>query len=50
MSRGSRRAVVLRADVNESALTAVEFQTFCPYKGVCSYYDVGDARHAARST
>ena len=43
------RWYVPRADVNESALTAVEFQTFCPYKGVCSYYDVGDVRRAAWS-
>jgi hypothetical protein len=21
----------------------VEHQTFCPYKGLCSYYDIGDA-------
>jgi len=32
-----------RADVDESALTPVERQTFCPYKGLCSYYNVGDA-------
>jgi uncharacterized protein (DUF427 family) len=43
------RWYVPRADVNESALTAVEFQTFCPYKGVCSYYDIGDAHRAAWS-
>jgi uncharacterized protein (DUF427 family) len=43
------RWYVPRADVNESALTPVEFKTFCPYKGVCSYYDVGDAHHAAWS-
>ena len=43
------RWYVPRADVNESALTPVEFETFCPYKGVCSYYDVGDAHHAAWS-
>jgi uncharacterized protein (DUF427 family) len=43
------RWYVPRADVNESALTAVDFQTFCPYKGVCSYYDIGDARRAAWS-
>jgi uncharacterized protein (DUF427 family) len=43
------RWYVPRADVNESALTAVEFQTFCPYKGACSYYDVGDAHRAAWS-
>jgi uncharacterized protein (DUF427 family) len=43
------RWYVPRADADESALTAVEFQTFCPYKGVCSYYDIGDARRAAWS-
>jgi uncharacterized protein (DUF427 family) len=43
------RWYVPRADVNESALTAVEFQTFCPCKGACGYYDVGDAHHAAWS-
>ncbi len=43
------RWYVPRADVDESALTAVEFQTFCPYKGVCSYYDIGDAHRAAWS-
>jgi uncharacterized protein (DUF427 family) len=30
---------VPRADVDESALTPVGHQTFCPYKGLCSYYD-----------
>jgi uncharacterized protein (DUF427 family) len=43
------RWYVPRADVTEPALTPVEFQTFCPYKGVCSYYDIGDARRAAWS-
>jgi len=43
------RWYVPRADVTESALTAAEGQTFCPYKGVCSYYDVGDARRAGWS-
>ena len=43
------RWYVPRADVNESALTPVEFETFCPYKGVCSYYDVADAQRAAWS-
>jgi uncharacterized protein (DUF427 family) len=43
------RWYVPREDVDEAALTAVEFQTFCPYKGVCSYYDIGDVRHAAWS-
>ena len=43
------RWYVLRADIDESALTPVEHQTFCPYKGLCSYYDIGDARLAAWS-
>jgi len=38
-----------RADVDESALTPVEGQTFCPYKGLCSYYGIGDARRVAWS-
>src|SRR5215471_19358716 len=33
------RWYVPRADVDESALSPVEKQTFCPYKGLCSYYD-----------
>ena len=37
------------ADVEQAALTAAEGQTFCPYKGLCDYYDVGDARRAAWS-
>ncbi|HYT20184.1 MAG TPA: DUF427 domain-containing protein [Candidatus Polarisedimenticolia bacterium] len=41
------RWYVPRADLDESALTFVEHQTFCPYKGLCSYYDIGDARLAA---
>ncbi len=43
------RWYVPRADVHESALTPVEGQTFCPYKGLCSYYDIQDARRAAWS-
>jgi uncharacterized protein (DUF427 family) len=43
------RWYVTRADIDESALTPVEHQTFCPYKGLSSYYDVGDARLAAWS-
>src|SRR5215510_8975872 len=43
------RWYVARADVDESTLTPVEHQTFCPYKGLCSYYDIGDARLAAWS-
>jgi uncharacterized protein (DUF427 family) len=36
-------------DVDRSALTPVEGQTFCPYKGLCGYYDIGDASRAAWS-
>src|SRR5215475_16117280 len=43
------RWYVPRADVDESILTFVDHQTFCPYKGLCSYYDIGDARLAAWS-
>jgi uncharacterized protein (DUF427 family) len=43
------RWYVPRDDVDQSALTAVEGQTFCPYKGLCSYYDIGDAHRAAWS-
>lgn len=43
------RWYVPREDVDESALTAVEGQTFCPYKGLASYYDVGDRGRAAWS-
>src|SRR5262249_34449685 len=40
---------VPRADVDESALTPVAHQTFCPYKGLCSYYNIGDAHLAVWS-
>jgi uncharacterized protein (DUF427 family) len=43
------RWYVPRADIDASALTPARGQTFCPYKGVCSYYDVGDASRAAWS-
>ncbi|HKW34627.1 MAG TPA: DUF427 domain-containing protein [Candidatus Acidoferrum sp.] len=43
------RWYVPRAEVDESALTLVEHQTFCPYKGVCNYYAIGDAHLAAWS-
>ena len=43
------RWYVPRADIDEAALILVEHQTFCPYKGRCSYYDIGDARLAAWS-
>ena len=43
------RWYVPRDDIDESALTPVRLQTFCPYKGLCSYYSIGDARQAAWS-
>jgi uncharacterized protein (DUF427 family) len=43
------RWYVPRADIDEAALIPAEGQTFCPYKGLCSYYDIADARRAAWS-
>jgi uncharacterized protein (DUF427 family) len=43
------RWYVTRADIDESALTPVDHQSFCPYKGLCSYYDISDAHLAAWS-
>jgi uncharacterized protein (DUF427 family) len=43
------RWYVPRVDIDESALTLAEQQTFCPYKGLCSYYTIGGARSAAWS-
>ncbi|GAA1295327.1 DUF427 domain-containing protein [Pseudonocardia aurantiaca] len=43
------RWYVPRADVDESALTPKPGQTFCPYKGLASYYDIADAHGAAWS-
>jgi uncharacterized protein (DUF427 family) len=43
------RWYVPRADIDESRLQAVEGQTFCPYKGLADYYDIGDAKRAAWS-
>lgn len=43
------RWYVPRADIDETALSPVDHQTFCPYKGMCSYYDIGEARVAAWS-
>jgi uncharacterized protein (DUF427 family) len=43
------RWYVPRADIAAEALSAVEGQTFCPYKGLASYYDIGEARNAAWS-
>ncbi len=43
------RWYVPRGEIDAAALVPVEHQTFCPYKGLCSYYDVGEARRAAWS-
>jgi len=43
------RWYVPRADIEESALHPVEGQTFCPYKGLASYYDVAEAHRGAWS-
>jgi uncharacterized protein (DUF427 family) len=43
------RWYVPRADIDESTLTPVAHQTFCPYKGLCGYYDIEEARLAAWS-
>jgi uncharacterized protein (DUF427 family) len=36
-------------DVSRPALQIVDRQTFCPYKGLCSYWDIGERRRAAWS-
>jgi uncharacterized protein (DUF427 family) len=43
------RWYVPRADIDESSLTLAGHRTFCPYKGLCSYYDIGEAHLAAWS-
>jgi uncharacterized protein (DUF427 family) len=43
------RWYVPRADIEADALEPVEGQTFCPYKGVASYYNVGDTPTSAWS-
>jgi uncharacterized protein (DUF427 family) len=43
------RWYVPREDVAASTLITAEGQTFCPYKGLCSYYDIGEHRRAAWS-
>ena len=43
------RWYVPRDDIDQSALTPVEGQTFCPYKGLASYYDIGQHKRAAWS-
>jgi len=43
------RWYVPREDVDESTLKPAEGQTFCPYKGLASYYDIGNHKRAAWS-
>lgn len=43
------RWYVPRSDVVAGALTLVDLQTFCPYKGIAAYYDIGGIRRAAWS-
>ena len=43
------RWYVPRANVDAGALAPDAQQTFCPYKGIASYYDVGGVRQAAWS-
>ncbi|MET9478718.1 DUF427 domain-containing protein [Streptomyces sp. NPDC006638] len=43
------RWYVPRADIDEDALTPVEGQTFCPYKGLADYYAIGGTEGAAWS-
>jgi uncharacterized protein (DUF427 family) len=43
------RWYVAREEIDQSALTPVEGQTFCPYKGLASYYDIGQHKRAAWS-
>ena len=48
-SRFAPRWYVPREDIDAVALTPVDGQTFCPYKGLASYYDVGTRARAAWS-
>lgn len=41
------RWYVPRDDIDESALQSVAGQTFCPYKGLADYYDIGSRKRAA---
>jgi uncharacterized protein (DUF427 family) len=41
------RWYVPREDIDLAALTPVDGETFCPYKGLASYYDIGSRRRAA---
>jgi uncharacterized protein (DUF427 family) len=43
------RWYVPREDVDDTVLTPIEGQTFCPYKGLASYYEIGEHGAAAWS-
>jgi uncharacterized protein (DUF427 family) len=43
------RWYVPREDIDQTALMQTDSQTFCPYKGLASYYDIGDRHGAAWS-
>jgi uncharacterized protein (DUF427 family) len=43
------RWYVPREDIDATALTPNDTETFCPYKGLASYYDIGHHDHAAWS-
>jgi uncharacterized protein (DUF427 family) len=43
------RWYVPRDDVDDTALTPVDGRTFCPYKGLAVYFDVGQHKRAAWS-
>nr|WP_269812574.1 DUF427 domain-containing protein [Streptomyces atratus] len=43
------RWYVPREDIREKELTPVEDQTFRPYKGLASYYDIGESKRATWS-
>jgi uncharacterized protein (DUF427 family) len=43
------RWYVPREDVTEALLEPVDQLTFCPYKGLCSYYDIGGVARAGWS-
>jgi uncharacterized protein (DUF427 family) len=43
------RWYVPRDDIDQAALTPVDGETFCPYKGLAGYFDIGSRRRAAWS-
>jgi uncharacterized protein (DUF427 family) len=43
------RWYVPRDDIDQTTLTPVDGQTFCPYKGLAGYFDIGSRKRAAWS-